>query len=64
MSPGRDDPLEAHLVDPGEQADPITEPRLLRDVDGHRLGKRFHLEDAGHDGQAREVALEEPLAWR
>ena len=41
--------------------DPVAEPRLLRDVDGHRLGERLDLEDAGHDRQAREVALEEPL---
>ena len=61
VSPGHDDPLEAALVDPGEQPDPVAEPRLLGDVDGHRLGERLDLEDAGHDRQAREVALEEPL---
>jgi hypothetical protein len=42
---------------------PIRSPKpgLLRDVDGHRLGERLDLEHAGHDRQAREVALEEPL---
>jgi hypothetical protein len=34
---------------------------VLRDIDAHRLGERLHLEDAGHDRQPREVALEEPL---
>ena len=56
-----DDPLEAALVDAGEQPDPVAEARLLGDVDGHRLGERLDLEDAGHDRQPREVALEEPL---
>ena len=58
---GRDDALEAALVDAGEQPDPVAEARLLGDVDGHRLGQRLDLEHAGHDRQAREVALEEPL---
>ena len=56
-----DDPLEADLVDAGEQPDPIAEPGLLGDVDGHRLGQRLDLHDARHDRQAREVATEEPL---
>ena len=61
VSPGTDDPLEAAVVDPGEQPDPVAEARLLGHVDGHRLGERLDLEDARHDRQAREVALEEPL---
>ena len=56
-----DDPLEARVVDAGEQPDPVAEARLLGDVDRHRLGERLDLEDARHDRQAREVALEEPL---
>ncbi len=56
-----DDALEAALVDAGEEPDPIAEPGLLRDVDGHRLGKRLDLDDARHHRQPREVALEEPL---
>ena len=53
--------LKRRLVDAGEQPDPVAEPVLLGDVDGHRLGERLDLEDAGHHRQAREVALEEPL---
>ena len=45
----------------GEQADPVAEAGLLRDVDGHRLGERLDLEDAGQDRQAREVALRPEL---
>src|SRR5207248_8382055 len=57
----RNDALEATVLDAREQADPVTEPFLLGDVDGHRLGKGLDLQDAGHDGEARKVALEEPL---
>src|SRR6185503_18967453 len=56
-----DDALEARLVDAREEADPIAEAGLLRDEDRHRLGERLHLEHAGHDRQAREVALGPPL---
>src|SRR5579862_104159 len=54
---GDDDPLEPGLLDRSEQADLVAEPGLLGDIDGHRLGERLDLEDAGHDGQAREVTL-------
>ena len=56
-----DDPLEADLVDPREQPDPVAEPGLGGHVAGHRLGERLDLDDARHHRQAREVALEEPL---
>ena len=58
---GLDDALEAALLDAGEEPDAIAEAGLLGDVDGHRLGERLDLEHAGHDRQAGEVALEEPL---
>ena len=61
MSPGTTIRLKRHVVDAGEQADPVAEAGLLGDVDGHRLGERLDLEDAGHDRQAREVALGAPL---
>src|SRR5439155_25148259 len=56
-----DDPLEAALLDAGEQPDAVAEALLLRDVDRHRLGKRLDLEDAGHDRQPGKVTLEKPL---
>src|SRR4029079_9062098 len=49
---GHHDPLEANVVDAGEEPDPITEAGLLGDVDGHRLGQRLDLEDARQDWQA------------
>ena len=58
---GLDDALEAALVDAREEPDAIPEALAAGDVDGHRLGQRLDLEHAGHDRQAREVALEEPL---
>src|SRR3990170_3177830 len=61
---GTDDAPEAGPVDAGEDADPVAEARLLRDVDRHRLGDRLHLEHAGHDRQPREVAGEVPLRRR
>ncbi len=62
VSPGAHDALEAAVVDPGEQPDPVAEPGLLGDVNRHRLGERLHLEHPGHHRQTREVALEIPLA--
>ena len=59
---GAHDALEAAVVDAREQPDPVPEPRLLGDVHGHRLGQGLHLDDAGHHRQAREMALEIPLA--
>src|SRR5206468_5291742 len=57
-----DDALEAAVIDPGKEADPLTEAGLLCDVDGHRLGERLDLQHPGHDRQAWEVALKEPFA--
>ena len=60
-SPGTTIRLKRQSSMPANSPIRIAEPRLLRDVDRHRLGQRLDLEDAGHDRQAREVALEEPL---
>src|SRR5215217_3988540 len=58
---GHHDPLESHIVDPGEQPDPVAEPGLLRHVDRHRLRERLDLEDARENRQAREMALRPEL---
>ena len=60
-SPGTTTRLKRHSSIPANRPIRSPKPGLLRDVDGHRLGERLDLEDAGHDRQAREVALEEPL---
>ena len=55
VSPGRDDPLEAAVVDPGEERDLAAV--LLLDEHGDRAGLRHRLDDehARHHGPLREV---------
>ena len=61
VSPGLTIRLKRHSSMPAEQPDPVAEAGLLGHEDGHRLGQGLDLQHPGHDRQAREVALEEPL---
>src|SRR5215212_7887554 len=62
---GDDGAAEAPVVDAAEEDElVVARLQLLKRVDGPDLRHRLQDEDAGHDGRAGEVALEEVLVDR
>src|SRR5215210_840795 len=56
-----DDPLEADVVDAGEEGELPPVDLVGEDGDGTRLGHRLDHEDARHNGAAGKVARQVPL---